>query len=135
MRRLAVRYFSLMHLFRSSPLFRVTRLALIALVLTGFGSGCGKGSSLPPFEVDSYLDNPGNLTGNRYSLVGDIDAHLEFEEGVGRLVSVRAGDDAPRLPVFIHDDLRTNVHVGQRYTFEVLVREGGLIYVEQMEKY
>lgn len=118
-----------------SPMFVRIRAFIVLFLAACCLAGCGKSSRLPEFEAEAYLSNPGNLTGNRYSLIGDIDAHLEFEEGVGRLVSVRPGEGASRLPVFIHDNLRTNVHVGQRYVFEVLVRKGGLIYVEQMEKY
>ena len=116
-------------------MFNFLKLTALSFLVACILSGCGKTSNLPEFEVDAYVSNPGNLTGNRYALIGNIDAHLEFEEGVGRLVSVRPNDGDPRLPVFIHDNLRTNVHVGQRYVFEVVVRKGGLIYVETMEKY
>jgi hypothetical protein len=119
-----------------SPLFK--RLVNRFLILTAlvvplfFASGCGRSGE--PFPVRAFLSAPDNLQGNRYLLEAEIDAQLNWREGVGRLIAVRTLRDDARLPVFIADSLKTNLLVAQRYRFEITVRKGGLLYVERLKK-
>ena len=40
-----------------------------------------------------------------------------------------------RLPIFVPEAVTDNLHVGQRYEFEAIIEQGGLIYVEALYKY
>lgn len=104
--------------------------AVVASVL--LTSGCGPSGE--PFPVRAFLSAPDNLQGNRYELEAEIDAQLNWREGVGRLIAVRTLRDDARLPVFISDSLKANLLVAQRYRFEITVRKGGLLYVERLKK-
>ncbi len=118
------------------PRAALPALALLAVSALGLLSpGCARQSD-ERFPVSAYLDAPDNLQGNRYTLEAEIDAQLQWKEGVGRLLSVRPLDDkdAPRLPLFIADSLNANLMVAQRYRFELTVRRGGLLYVTALRK-
>ena len=91
-------------------------------------SGCGRSGE--PFPVRAFLSAPDNLQGNRYQ----IDAQLNWREGVGRLIAVRTLREDARLPVFIADSMKANLLVAQRYRFDITVRKGGLLYVERLKK-
>lgn len=108
---------------------------LAALALSILAHGCARQSD-ETFPVAAYLDAPDNLQGNHYTLEAEIDAQLQWKEGVGRLLSVRPLDDknTARLPVFIADSLNANLMVAQRYRFELTVRRGGLLYVTALRK-
>ncbi len=110
-------------------------LALCAAVLGLLAPGCARQSD-ESFPVAAYSDAPDNLQGNRYTLEAEIDAQLQWREGVGRLLSVRplGQENATRLPVFIADSLNANLMVAQRYRFELTVRHGGLLYVTALRK-
>lgn len=95
-------------------------------------SGCAPAGE--PFPVRAFLAAPDNLQGNRYELEAEIDAQLNWREGVGRLIAVRSLQGNARLPVFIADSMNANLLVAQRYRFEVTVRKGGLLYVERLKK-
>ncbi len=110
------------------------RLPLIAALGLSFWLAAGCGRSGEPFPVRSFMAAPDNLQGNRYQLEAEIDAQLNWREGVGRLVAVRALREDVRLPVFIADSLKANLLVAQRYRFEISVRKGGLLYVESLRK-
>ena len=121
-----------------SMLLSPTRLALRFLLLgvlmsSLFGlSGCGRSGD--PFPVRSFLAAPDNLQGNHYELEAEIDAQLNWREGLGRIIAVRTIRDNARLPIFIADSLKANLLVAQRYRFEVSVRKGGLLYVDKLKK-
>ncbi len=102
-------------------------LGALALV-----TGCGRSGE--PFPVRAFLAAPDNLQGNRYELDAEIDAQLNWREGVGRIIAVRPLKDDARLPIFIADSLKANLLVAQRYRFEITVRKGGLLYVEHLDK-
>ena len=108
---------------------------LAALALSILAHGCARQSD-ETFPVAAYLDAPDNLQGNHYTLEAEIDAQLQWKEGVGRLLSVRPLDkeNATRLPLFIADSLHANLMVAQRYRFELTVRRGGLLYVTALGK-
>ena len=108
---------------------------LAALALSILAHGCARQSD-ETFPVAAYLDAPDNLQGNHYTLEAEIDAQLQWKEGVGRLLSVRPLDkeNATRIPLFIADSLHANLMVAQRYRFELTVRRGGLLYVTALRK-
>ena len=107
----------------------VTLLLLVPLFLA---SGCGRSGE--PFPVRAFLAAPDNLLGNRYELEAEIDAQLNWREGLGRIIAVRTLRDDARLPIFIADSMKANLLVAQRYRFEISVRKGGLLYVEYLKK-
>jgi hypothetical protein len=112
----------------------VSRFPMLAIALGSLAmlSGCGRSGE--PFPVRAFVAAPENLQGNRYSLDAEIDAQLNWREGVGRIIAVRPLKEDARLPVFIADSLKANLLVAQRYRFTITVRKGGLLYVEQLEK-
>lgn len=121
---------------RSSAVSRPALVtALCAATLGLLAPGCARQGD-ESFPVSSYVEAPDNLQGNRYTLEAEIDAQLQWKEGVGRLLSVRplAGENSPRLPLFIADSLNANLMVAQRYRFELTVRRGGLLYVTALRK-
>jgi hypothetical protein len=110
------------------------RPLLAAMVLLTLAAGCFRPSG-EPFPVEAYLEAPTNLQGNRYSLDAAIEAHLEWREGVGRLVAVQPlGQTSQRLPVFIADSLQTNLMVAQRYRLDLIVRRDGLLHIQSLRK-
>jgi len=112
----------------------VPRSLVFTVVLGALALLAGCGRSGEPFPVHAFLAAPDNLQGNRYRLDAEIDAQLNWREGVGRIIAVRPLKDDARLPVFIADSLKANLLVAQRYRFIITVRKGGLLYVEQLEK-
>ncbi|MFA6287776.1 MAG: hypothetical protein WC661_10375 [Opitutaceae bacterium] len=121
--------------FMATPFSRfVPRSLLLTLVLGALALLAGCGRSGEPFPVRAFLAAPDNLQGNRYRLDAEIDAQLNWREGVGRIIAVRPLKEDARLPVFIADSLKANLLVAQRYRFIITVRKGGLLYVEQLEK-
>ncbi len=121
--------------FMATPFSRFVPRSLVFTVALGALSllaGCGRSGE--PFPVRAFLAAPDNLQGNRYRLDAEIDAQLNWREGVGRIIAVRPLKDDARLPVFIADSLKANLLVAQRYRFIITVRKGGLLYVEQLEK-
>ena len=117
-----------------SPLRFAFRYLLATLLLAPLflASGCGRSGE--PFPVRAFLAAPDNLLGNRYELEAEIDAQLNWREGLGRIIAVRTLRDDARLPIFIADSMKANLLVAQRYRFEVSVRKGGLLYVEYLKK-
>lgn len=117
-----------------SPMRFAPRFVLLAALAAPLflSSGCGRSGE--PFPVRAFLSAPDNLQGNRYELEAEIDAQLNWREGVGRLIAVRTLRDDARLPIFIADSMKANLLVAQRYRFEITVRKGGLLYVERLKK-
>ena len=107
---------------------------MLPVLLAGlaFYSGCGRSGE--PFPVHSFINAPDNLQGNRYRLEAEVDAQLNWREGVGRLIAVRPLRSDVRLPIFIADSMKANLLVAQRYRFDITVRKGGLLYVEHLDK-
>ncbi|MBC2593546.1 hypothetical protein H5P28_04655 [Ruficoccus amylovorans] len=103
--------------------------ALLLLVRGGGFDG------LENFPAQSYRSQPANLLGNEYRLSAQIHSQLEWQEGVGRLLAVVPDGESQRLPVFVPDSLGMSIHPGQRYRMKVAIRQGGLVYVEDLEKY
>lgn len=122
---------------RGSALPIVIGVVVLVMAIGLFVSLQSNGASdLEPFPAKSYLESPGDFLGNTYVLNAQIDSQLRWEKGVGRVLAVKVtGDDRTRIPVFVPDTIGANVHKGQRYELEVLIEEGGLIYVEALRKY
>lgn len=91
-------------------------------------------SGVGDFPVDGYVEAPLNYIGNRYAVAGAVEGVIGSEEGLGRVIVVRTTTDSAPLPVFIPASLDGNLNFGQRYRFDVRVRDGGLIYADAMEK-
>lgn len=118
------------------------KLAGFALLLSLLGgmlclSACGdrKNSNLERLPIDTYLQKPGDFLGNRYMLRVQIDEQLKWEKGLGRVLAVVAEGSDARLPVFVSESAGDNLHVGQRYELQAIIEQGGLIYVEALQKY
>ncbi|WOO42407.1 hypothetical protein [Rubellicoccus peritrichatus] len=95
----------------------------------------GSYSGLEPLPSAEYRRSPENFLGNQYRLTGQVHSLLLWEEGTGRLLAVIPEGDTGRLAVFVPDELQQSLHTGQRYHMQVAVKKGGLLYVEDLEKY
>lgn len=91
-------------------------------------------SGVGDFPVEAYVEAPLNYIGNQYEVAGAVEGVIGSEEGLGRVVIVRTHAESAPLPIFVPDGLPGNLNFGQRYRFDVRIREGGLIYAEGMEK-
>jgi len=91
--------------------------------------------SLEALNVAAYQRSPNDLAGNHYNLDAQIDAQLKWDEGFGRIVSVKPLDGSGRLSVFVPDQLGSDLRVGQRFHLSVIVKDKGLIQVEALDKY
>jgi len=91
--------------------------------------------SLEPFNQAAYQHSPTDLAGNHYSLDAQVDAQLRWDDGFGRMLSVKPMDGGNRLSVFVPDSVATDLHMGQRFHMNVLVKDKGLIQVEELDKY
>lgn len=110
-------------------------LSLLVGMLCLTACGEGKSPNLELLPIDTYLKKPGDFLGNRYMLRVQIDEQLKWEKGLGRVLAVVAEGSDARLPVFVSESTGDNLHVGQRYELQAIIEEGGLIYVEALQKY
>ncbi len=104
---------------------------ILAMILTK-GDAVKK---LESFPAASYLENPGSYVGNRYLLDGQIDELLSFVEGKGKIVTVMAGKNSTRVPIYVPASEELNLHKGQRYEMAVYINTNSVIYVEKLQKY
>jgi hypothetical protein len=91
--------------------------------------------ALETFNVAAYQHSPNDLAGNQYNLDAQIDAQLKWDEGFGRILSVKPLDGSGRLSVFVPDQLGSDLRVGQRFHMSVMVKDKGLIEVEALDKF
>ena len=110
-------------------------LSLLVGILLFSSCGDGKSSDLELLPIDTYLEKPSDFLGNRYMLRVQIDEQLKWEKGLGRVLAVVAEGSNVRIPVFVPESAGDNLHVGQRYELHVIIEQGGLIYVEALQKY
>ena len=110
-------------------------LGLLGGMLTLSACGERKSSDLEVLPIDTYLQKPGDFLGNRYMLRVQINEQLKWEKGLGRVLAVVAEGSDARLPVFVSESAGDNLHVGQRYELQAIIEQGGLIYVEALQKY
>ena len=110
-------------------------LSLLGGMLSLGACGERKSSDLELLPIDTYLQKPGDFLGNRYMLRVQINEQLKWEKGLGRVLAVVAEGSDARLPVFVSESAGDNLHVGQRYELQAIIEQGGLIYVEALQKY
>jgi hypothetical protein len=91
--------------------------------------------SLETFNVSTYQHSPNDLAGNHYNLDAQIDAQLKWDEGFGRILSVKPLDGSGRLSVFVPDQVGSDLRVGQRFHMSIEVKDKGLIQVEALDKF
>lgn len=113
----------------------IVALFAFSSLLTLVACGRSEFSKLEPLPVGDYLRRPGDFLGNTYLLKGRIDSQIKWEEGVGRILAVKVEGSPARLPVFVPIEAGQNLHVGQIYQMRAGIREGGLIYVEALQKF
>jgi hypothetical protein len=114
-------------------------VGILVIGLLGLGFfvlfGQSKFRGLEAFPAATYLESPVNLHGNRYLLDAWIDGQLVWREGVGRILEVRPASGQGKLAIYVPENLKQNLYVGQRYRMDVTVKQGGLIHVQDLEKY
>lgn len=114
-------------------------LAAVLLLIAVGGYFLGAGSTpyrtMPEFPVDEYLATSNTLRGNTYRLEGAVLNSIAWSPDAGRLISVQpSGSDAP-IPVVLPADLpEANVQKGQRFHFQVEIRESGILYATGLTK-
>ncbi|HTB62606.1 MAG TPA: hypothetical protein VK737_03375 [Opitutales bacterium] len=92
--------------------------------------------SLEPFNLKAYTDSPNELQGNHYNLNAQIESQLRAEEGFGRFLLVKDVDEGDKhLFVFIPAGVGGDLNSGQRFHLQVVIKDKGLIQVEDMSKY
>ncbi len=92
--------------------------------------------SLPAFSVEVYRNSPNELQGNHYNLDAQIESQLRVDDGFGRMLVVKTLDAAGgRLAVFLPDGVEGDFNSGQRFHLQVVIKDKGLIQIEDMSKY
>ena len=110
-------------------------LSLAASIIFFFSSCVQSSSDLEVLPIEDYLKKPDDFLGNSYLLLAQIVEQIKWEKDLGRVLAVRIEGSETRLPIFVPQVVTDNLHVGQRYEFEAIIEQGGLIYVEALYKY
>lgn len=110
-------------------------LGLVSGIIFFFSSCVKSSSNLEVLPVEDYLKKPDDFLGNNYLLRAQIVDQIKWEKNLGRVLAVRMNGSDIRLPIFVPEAVTDNLHVGQRYEFEAIIEQGGLIYVEALYKY
>lgn len=85
--------------------------------------------TLEVFPADKYFENYQSLTGARFKADLRVENELGYKEGVGKLMVLGTENSKRSVPVLVSPELATTVFTkGQLYRFELVIREGGLIY-------
>jgi hypothetical protein len=85
--------------------------------------------TLEEFPAERYLDNYQALAGGRYKADLRVENELGFKEGVGKLMVLGTENSRHSVPVLVSPELAsTSFTKGQLYRFELIIREGGVIY-------
>ncbi len=87
-----------------------------------------------PFPVGAFLREPLQFAGNRYHLNATVTSLLSSENGFGRILLVSPEPEGEPLPLFVPASLERNVKFQQRYRFKLSVEDGGLLYVNELDK-
>jgi hypothetical protein len=110
-------------------------VGFLAALLVGFGAVQLQSvlndpfRTLQEFPADRYFENYQALAGARYKADLRVENELGFKEGVGKLMVLGTQNSRYSLPVLVSPELAsTNFTKGQLYRFELIVREGGVIY-------
>ena len=91
--------------------------------------------SLPPFSMDAYHASPTEMQGNHYNINAQIETQLRVDEGFGRFLDVKDLDSNGHVSVFVPQGVGADINSGQRYHMQVVIKDKGLIQVEDMSKY
>jgi len=85
--------------------------------------------TLEEFPAERYLDNYQSVAGGRYKADLRVENELGFREGVGKLMVLGTENSRHSVPVLVAPELAATIFTkGQLYRFELIVREGGLVY-------
>lgn len=85
--------------------------------------------TLETFPADRYLDNYQSLAGGRYKADLRVENELGYREGVGKLMVLGTENSRYSVPVLVSPELASiSFTKGQLYRFELIIREGGVIY-------
>ena len=114
-------------------------LALLLLLVVGGGGyyffqqveNRGFPQTLP---VRAYLENPTQLSGNRYHLEAEVRSLLESKPEVGRIFLVQSDQATGSLPLFVPSSIGENLEFQQRYRFHLTIGSDGLLSVVQLRK-
>jgi hypothetical protein len=91
-----------------------------------------------PIDFPSYLQSWRTLDGNSYLVSCRIVQQLSYNEGKGRLLSVKLLDGPGTIAVFVPAEMEKgntmNFETGQRYKMVVFLRED-VPYVKKLEKF
>ena len=118
----------------------VLLVIFVVLVLGAVGIGARLITSEPTrgpnaFPAEDYLKNPKNFIDNKYEIQVQIKGLIHSQTGKGKIMEVTPinSKDIPLL-VFIPAGQDMTLHVGQRYSMQVVVDERGLLRVSSLEK-
>lgn len=87
------------------------------------------------FTAESFLENPASFSGNRYQAPMRVESQIGFDPKVGRLMVFKEDKTQKSFPVLIPTELdKVNIEKGQLLMVRFVVKEGGLIYAEDIQK-
>ncbi len=110
-------------------------VAVYFLILRGSPSQGTPVNQYTSFTPSSYLENPTSLAGNRYQTQMRVESQLGSSEQTGRLLVFREQNTQKQLVVLVPADLnRVNLEKGQLLLVKFVIKDGGLIYVEDIQK-
>ncbi len=103
--------------------------------LSWWGAKAEPFRGLPAFPAADYAENGIMLRGNTYRLKGTVLNVLAWSQKAGRLISVEAEGERRPVALVLPVELEgLNVEKGQKFFFEVTVREGGVLVVQEWRK-
>lgn len=113
---------------------------IVGAVLVGRWMGSQKTTAFPAgkeLNIEQFLENGNMLSGNEYTLQGEIDEKLQWTSTRGQLVSVRV--NTPGGDEFIGIEIpqefnKLNIDTKQKYHFRVKFRRGGIAVATGIER-
>ncbi len=124
-----------------SPLLWIAAILVLAFAGIGghflFKDADDSYRTIPPLEVQSYLDNANSLRGNVYKVTGEVLNSLAWSPSQGRLFSfqVDAGEDKQIIPVLVPVDFnKINIQRGQQFQLQLEVGDKGILTAREIRK-
>lgn len=114
--------------------FAIPAIAIILALAFIFLKKTKNSSSAEELPYAAFLENPQAFFGNSYKLSAQIDSQLAFDEGKGRILSLRTSSNA-KISVFLPKSVPANLYPGQWYNLYVDVDQSGMMIVRGLEKY